>query len=107
MGVAAISSGLEGAVIVDDATWTPSKRPQFETAEVDGSWSGDSGHTTPTRSSTPKGGFAAAQETFGSPGKTTPRARSPMLHADLDLDLEQTPRLQQLEFFVRPHRGSL
>lgn len=95
--------GEDESVTINDPTWVPSERPQFESPDLEGSWSGDSGHTTPTRSSTPRGGFTAISAEYGSPGKTTPRARSPK-HADIDL--EQTPR-PQMEYFVRPYRGSL
>ena len=87
---------VSGEVMINDTTWTPSVRPQFESLDMDaGSWSGDSGHTTPTRSSTPK----ALQN---SPGKTTPRAQSP-----LPADLELTPHMSSTDYFVRPFRGSL
>jgi len=91
------------SVVINDTTWVPSERPQFESPDLEGYWSGGSGHTTPTRSSTPRSGFTAISAEYGSPGKTTPRAHSPK-HADVDL--EQTPR-PQMEYFVRPYRGSL
>lgn len=79
-------------------TWTPSVRPKFEGQEISDSLSGE---TTPTRSSTPKG-FSSPP-----PGKTTPHARSP-LQAEVDLDLERTPRMSSsTDYFVRPYRGSL
>jgi len=88
------------SVIVNDATWVPSDRSEFESPDLDGLWSSDSGHATPTRSSI-RGSDHTTE--YGSPGKTTPRARSPK-HAEVDL--EATPRLQG-ESFVRPYRGSL
>jgi hypothetical protein len=65
----------------------PYKRPAFiTTVSLDeASWSGESGHTTPTRES-------------NSPGKRTPRAGSPV-------DLDLTPKIT--ESFIRPIRGSL
>jgi len=69
------------------------KRPAFITRvsqDETASWSGESGHTTPTRATTPLDS--------NSPGKRTPRAGSPV-------DLESTPRIS--ESFIRPVRGSL
>jgi hypothetical protein len=91
--------GEDESVTINDPTWVLSEHPQFESPDLDGSWSGGSGHTTPTPSSTPRGGSTE----YSSPGKTTPRSRSPKR---ADIDLGQTPR-PQMEHFVRPYRGSL
>jgi hypothetical protein len=68
------------------------KRPAFITRVSldEASWSGESGHTTPTRATTP--------QDSDSPGKRTPRAGSPMV-------LDSTPKIS--ESFIRPVRGSL
>ncbi|KAG8812251.1 hypothetical protein FRC17_002113, partial [Serendipita sp. 399] len=95
------SPDFEASLVINDDVWPTGGDARYESGvEVDrGTWSSESGHTTPTLSPKLRGTFSPYS--VGSPGKQTPtqRAASPT-------DLETTPRMQA-DYFVRPYRGSL
>ncbi|PVF98326.1 hypothetical protein CPB86DRAFT_797456 [Serendipita vermifera] len=78
-----------------DTTPVTTNAKDVDVVSLNDGWSDESGHTTPTRSSTPRGSGLAEPIDFG---KRTPRPGSPAVFG------ESTPRQAE---FVRPHRGSL